>query len=199
MLGGSNSTEKKARLITKIEQSIFKGIITRAIADLQKSWRNVAPLTFVMDRYETEGDFAQIAPASEIVLAIAMELTIDDEKHLMNVCFPTFALEEVLAKLNVQQFGGASAGKGTEWSNSLKKQLEQASVSLTAVLGTSAITLRELLDLEEGDIVRTQIGIKHDVEVKIGGKPRFWGTPGVSNGKVAVKVTRLASPHRKEE
>lgn len=200
MLGGSSSTEKKARLITKIEQSIFKAIITRALSDLQKSWGNVAPLTFVMERYETEGDFAQIAPASEIVLAISLELTVDDEKHLMNICFPTFALEEVLAKLNVQQFGGTgSSEKGTEWSNSLKRQIEKAGVSLTAILGTSTITLHELIDLEVDDIIRTQIGIKHDVEVDIGGKTRVWGTPGVSNGKVAIKVTRIASPQRKEE
>lgn len=200
MLGGSSGGEKKPRFITRIEQSIFKTIITRALSDLQKSWMNVAPLTFVMERYETEGDFAQIAPASEIVLVISMELTISDEKYLMNVCFPTFALEAVLAKLNVQQFSGLSTSeKDTDWMNTLRKKLEQTEVSLTAILGNSTLTLEELLELEAGDVIRTPISLKGEVEVIIGDKTRLWGVPGISNGKNSIKVTRVANQQPKEE
>lgn len=200
MLGGSSGGEKKPRFITRIEQSIFKAIITRALSDLQKSWMNVAPLTFVMERYETEGEFAQIAPASEIVLVISMELTISDEKFLMNVCFPTFALEAVLAKLNVQQFSGLSTSeKDSDWMNNLRKKLEQTEVPLTAVLGSSSLTLEELTGLEVGDIIRTPITLKGEVEVIIGDKTRLWGVPGISNGKNSIKVTRVANLQSKEE
>lgn len=198
--GGSSKGEKKARYITRIEQSIFKTIITRAFSELQKAWMNIAPLTFVMERYETEGDFAQIAPASEIVLIISMELIIGDEKYLMNICFPTFALEDVLAKLNVQQFSGISKSeKDAEWMHALRKRLEQTKIPLTSVLGNSELSLRELLGMETGDIIRTPIPIKGEVEVRIGGKTRIWGVPGISNGKHAIKVTRIANQQPKEE
>ena len=35
-----------AGLITKIEQSIVKGIVQRALADIQRAWKTVAELTF---------------------------------------------------------------------------------------------------------------------------------------------------------
>lgn len=198
--GGSGGGERKARFITRIEQSIFKTIITRALSELQKSWTNVAPLTFVVERYETEGDFAQIAPASEIVLVISMEMIINDEKYLMNVCFPTFALEDVLTKLNMQQFSGISkSGKDVEWVDILKKKLEQTKVPLTSVLGHSELSLRELLELEAGDIIRTPISIQGEIEVHIGNKTRLWGVPGISNGKNAIKVTQIANQQPKEE
>lgn len=193
MLGGSSSAERKARLITKIEQNIFKAIITRALADLQKSWKSVTPLTFVFERYETERDFAQIVPASEIVLAISMELVIEEEKFLINLCFPTFALEDVLAKLNVQQFGGITSDKDRAWTKALQSRVEQTTVSVIARLGTPSITLQELVELEVGDVIRTTIPLDAEVEVTAGEKICFWGSPGISNGKKAIKVTRVAS------
>lgn len=198
MLGGSKSGERKTRLITKIEQNIFKAIITRALTDLQKSWKNVAPLTFVFERYETERDFAQIVPASEIVLAISMEVVIEEEKFLINLCFPTFALEDVLAKLNVQQFGSVTSDKDRSWTKALQSRVEQTTVGVIARLGAPSITLQELVDLEVGDIIRTTIPLNAEVEVTVGERVRFWGSPGISNGKKAIKVTRIAS-HQAEE
>jgi len=43
---------KDARLITKIEQSIVKGIIQRALTEIQRAWKTIADLTFKL-----EGDF----------------------------------------------------------------------------------------------------------------------------------------------
>lgn len=197
--GGSSGTEKKVRLITKIEQNIFKAIITRALADLQKAWKNVAPLTFVLERYETERDFAQIVPASEIVLAIALELAIEEEKFLINLCFPTFALEDVLAKLNIQQFGGLAQEKDGAWAKKLQSRIEQTTVGMVARLGVPTITLHELAHLSVGDVIRTMIPLNAEVEITVGDKIRFWGWPGISNGRKAVKITRIAHPSMEEQ
>jgi flagellar motor switch protein FliM len=198
MLGGTGSPERATRLITKIEQNIFKGIVARTLADLQKAWKNVAPLSFVLDRYETERDFAQIVPPSEIVLAIVMELIIGEEKFLVNLCFPTFALEDVLARLNTQQVASIAGEKDEAWIRTLQRRLELATVELLAKLGVPVISLQELVDLEVGDVIRTTIPVNAEVEVAIGGKVRFWGSPGISNGKKAIKITRIARETKEE-
>jgi flagellar motor switch protein FliM len=198
MLGGTGSPERATRLITKIEQNIFKGIVARTLADLQKAWKNVAPLAFVLDRYETERDFAQIVPPSEIVLTIVMELTIGEEKFLINLCFPTFALEDVLARLNTQQVASIAGEKDEGWTRTLQRRLELAPVELLAKLGAPTISLQEFVDLEVGDIIRTTIPVNAEVEVAIGEKVRFWGSPGISNGKKAIKITRIASDSKEE-
>ena len=53
------------------------------------------------------------------------------------------------------------------------------------------MTLRDLLHLEPGDILRTNIPVNGEVQVQIGGKTRVLGRPGISKGKVAVKVTNV--------
>ncbi|MGA9120868.1 MAG: flagellar motor switch protein FliM [Bacteroidota bacterium] len=193
LMGGVAMGDKSARLITKIEQSIVKGIVQKALLEIQRAWKTVAELTFKLERYETEGDFVQIAPASEIVMVVSFEISIGSQKYLMNLCFPTFALDDVLAKLNIQHFSGTATGtKDPGALRSLTRQLGTTHLDATAVLGETSLTLRELLHLELGDVIRTNIPLDGEVKVWVGGKPRLLGRPGVSNGKVAVKITRMS-------
>jgi flagellar motor switch protein FliM len=190
LLGGQTEQEKKARLITRIEQRIAKGIVQRGIADLQKAWQAIANLNFRFERYETEGDFAQIVPLSEIVLVVSLELAFGEQKYLMNLCFPTFALEPILAKLNMQNVGTLSITKhDAEWSNMLKRQVTSTGVELVGVLGSTNLTLRELVELKPGDVIRTSIGENVEAQVQIGNKTRFWGRAGVNNGRLALKIS----------
>jgi flagellar motor switch protein FliM len=195
LLGGTAEGEKKPRLITRIEQSIVKGIIARALSDLQRAWKTIADLTFKLERYESEGDFAQIAPTSEIVLVVSFEVSIGDQKYIMNLCFPTFALDDVLAKLNIQNFSniGAVDAHG-EWSGAILARISDTPMGATCVLGETSLTLRELLQLERGDILRSGIPISGEIQLIIGGKVRLWGRPGTSNGRFAIKITRSTHP-----
>jgi flagellar motor switch protein FliM len=196
LMGGVAEGEKNIRPITKIEQSIVKGIIQRALSDIQRAWKTVAELTFKLERYEIEGDFVQIAPASEIVMVVSFEVIIGTQKYMMNLCFPTFALEDVLAKLNMQHFSVGAAVKGeSDWRAPLFRQVGNTRVPATCVLGETTLSLRELLNLESGDILRTNIPVNGEVQVQIGGKARVLGRPGVSKGKVAVKVTNVLREH----
>jgi flagellar motor switch protein FliM len=200
LLGGSAEVEKKARLLTRIEQRISKGIVQRALSDLQKSWKVIADLNFRMDRYETEGDFAQIAPMSEIVLVVSLEISLGEQKYLMNLCLPTFALEGVLSKINYQNVGALSAGKvDAEWSKTLTRSVGLTAVDLTGILGTTTITMRELLELERGDILRTNLPEDVEAQVIVGHKTRFWGRPGISKGRLALKISKSAAEKNHQE
>jgi flagellar motor switch protein FliM len=190
LMGGTADGSKEVRLITKIEQSIVKGIIQRALTEIQRAWKTIADLTFKLERYESEGDFAQLAPASEIVMVVSFEVGIGRQKYLMNLCFPTFALEDVFAKLNVQHFNATSANREGDRSETIQKHLGETRLDATAILGETKLTLRELLDLEPGDVIRTSIPVGAEVAVVLGGKTRLWGTPGISRGKVSVKITK---------
>ena len=199
LLGGSLEGSREPRLITQIEQSIIKGIVNRALSDLQKAWKTVGSLTFQPDRYESEGDFVQIAPVSEIVLLVSFELTLGDQKYLMNICFPTFALEELLSKLNTQSLKNSGiAEKSDKWSKTLLKDIATTSVPARGVLGGTSLTLQELLDLEPGDVLRTAIPVSGEVSMEVGGKPWLWGRPGVSNGKMSIRVNRMANDRNKD-
>jgi len=192
LMGGVAEGEKTVRPITKIEQSIVRGIIQYALSDVQRAWKAVAELTFKFERYEIEGDFVQIAPPSEIVMVVSFDVTVGTQKYQMSLCFPTFALEKVLTKLNMQHFSGMTPVKGQgEKQSIISRQISETPVETVAVLGETTMTVGELLHLEPGDILRSNIPLTGDVQIQIGGKTRAVGRPGISKGKMAVKVSKV--------
>jgi flagellar motor switch protein FliM len=191
LMGGTAGAEKSARPITRIEQTIVKGIFQRAVTELERAWRNFAELSFSLERYESERDFLQMAPGSEIVVAISFELSIANQPHRLRVCIPTFALEDVLARLNLQHFDALSPARRTPaWSPVIEKALASTRLPVSALLGKTTITVRDLLGLKTGSVIETTLPTDGEIQVLIGGKPRFLGSPGVSGGKLAVKISR---------
>ncbi|MFN3307392.1 MAG: flagellar motor switch protein FliM [Candidatus Kapaibacteriota bacterium] len=195
LLGGSGDTQPKPRQITPIEQAVIRGVIEHALGDLQNAWRSIAELQFKFQRLEMEADFVQIAPSSEIVIVVSFDVNIGLHTYLMNICFPTFALEEVLTKLTRQQVTAGpikmTPEKIRENLEIVKKHMSKTYLPVSAELGKTSITVKELLELKVGDIIRLKNKITDEIIISVAGKKKFAGRPGMVDGKKAVKILRL--------
>lgn len=197
LLGGSAEIQPKPRTITPIEQAVVRGIVEHALSDLRNAWRSVAELSFKYQRLEMEADFVQVAPSSEIVVVVSFDVNIGIHAYLMNLCFPTFALEDVLARLNRQQVTTSvirqSPARMKENSAILRQQMSNTFLPIVVELGKAGITVKELLALKSGDVIKLKKKINQEVEISIAGKKKLAGRPGSVDGKKAVRVTRLLS------
>lgn len=193
LLGGSADVVRKPRTITPIEQAVMRKIIDHALDDLSSAWRSIADLQFNYQRLETESEFVQIAPSSEIVVLVSFDINIGVNQYLMNLCFPTFALEDVLAKLNRQQVTSnisQTPQRIRENIQVMKHQISQTPLPVIAELGKSVITVEDLLALKVGDVLKLNTKIDSEIEVSIGSKRKYAARPGTLDGKKSVKVTR---------
>lgn len=194
LLGGTGENPPKPRTITPIEQAVIRNVIEHALSDLRNAWRSIADLKFVFSRLETEADFVQIAPASEIVVVVSFDVNIGVHTFLMNLCFPTFALEEVLARLNRQQVTTTAMKQSPERIKEnieiLKQQMSSTYLPIIAELGKASITVGELLELKPGDVIKINKRINEEIEILIAGKRKLAARPGSVDGKKAVKITR---------
>lgn len=196
LLGGKGEAQPKSRSITPIEQAVIRGIMEHALSDLRNAWRAIADLKFTYQRLEMEADFVQIAPSSEIVVVVSFDVKIGSSNNtfLLNLCFPTFALEEVLAKLNRQQVTTSalrqSPKRQKENMQVIHNQMATTYLPIIAELGKTSLTVREILELSEGDIIKTDKRVNHELELIIAGKRKLAGRPGTVEGKKAVRVTR---------
>ena len=112
----------------------------------------------------------------------------------MNLCFPTFALEEVLARLNRQQVTTSATKQSPhrikENMETMRQQMSTTHLPIVAELGKAAITVKELLELQLGDVIKLSKRINQELELVIGGKRKLAARPGSVDGKKAVRVTR---------
>lgn len=191
LLGGSGTGTKPVKVITPIEQKVLRVIVDRVMYDLNKAWQIVDNLEFVVERFEPDIDFAQITSQSESVLLITFEIVIGEQSYLMNICFATFAFDSILAKMTTQKLSSIRATKyyGVTSRELLTNHLTKTLIPIRVEFGTSKISLKELMELEVGDIIKLRNKIDEDVKVKTGDRILFLGRAGISNNHKAVKVT----------
>lgn len=194
LLGGAAEIQTKARTITPIEQAVVRGIIEHALSDLRNAWRAIADLNFKYSRLEMEADFVQVAPSSEIVVVVSFDVNVGVHTYLMNLCFPTFALEEVLAKLNRQQVTTSVVRQSTKRMREnmvvLNQQISTTYLPIIAELGKTSLTVGELMELKEGDVIKLKKRINQELEIYIAGKRKLGARPGSVEGKKAIRITR---------
>jgi flagellar motor switch protein FliM len=196
LLGGKGEIMPKPRTITPIEQAVIRGIIEHSLSDLRTAWRAIAELHFKYSRLEIEADFVQIAPSSEIVVVVSFDVKIGNNNNtfMMNLCFPTFALEEVLTKLNRQQVTSTALRQSPkrirENMTVLNQQMSTTYLQVISELSKTSITIRELMELKVGDVIKTKKRLNQEIEVLIAGKRKLAARPGSVEGKKAVRITR---------
>jgi flagellar motor switch protein FliM len=194
LLGGSAEVQVKSRSITPIEQAVVRSVVEHALSDLRNSWRSIADLRFSFQRLEMEADFVQVAPSSEIVVVISFDVNVGVHNYLMNLCFPTFALEEVLARLNRQQVSSTlisqSSKRMRENMEVMKQQMSTTYLPIFAELGKTSVTVKELMEMKKGDVIKLKKRINDEIEVYIGDRRKLAARPGSVEGKKATRITR---------
>jgi len=192
LLGGNGTASMQPRPVTRIEQKIMEPVVKQALERLSTAWKPIYELTFTLSGFESNPDFVQIAPASEIVIVISFEIKIREESFMMNLCYPSFSLEDVIARLNAQFFSmGSTRKEKDKATRKIKTHLGRTQMEVRAVLGTAQITLRELLELEAGDVLRLETELDDDVKVLVGNREKFHGRPGLIDDRLSIKITNV--------
>jgi flagellar motor switch protein FliM len=80
------------------------------------------------------------------------------------------------------------------WGRALREQIKDATVEFTCDLFERSITLRDVVDLEAGDII--PIDMPETVVLKANGIPMFDTRVGMSNGNLALRIEGVHRRHQ---
>ena len=192
LFGGKGESTKITRELSDIETSVMEGIIVRILGNMRESWSQVIDLRPRLGQIETNPQFAQIVPPTEMVVLVTLETKIGEVEGMMNFCIPYLTIEPIISKLSAQYwYSAVRRGTTTENLNILRERLSNISVPVVAEIGKMNLTVREVLSLRPGDIIRLQdVRINDPMVVRIGNKEKFHGRPGRVGNKIAVQITR---------
>lgn len=192
LLGGNGLGTKQTKIITPIEQKVLRVVVERIMQDLKKGWQTIDQMDFEIERFEPDIDFAQITSQSESVLLISFEILIGEQSFLMNICFATFAFDAILARLSTQKLSSVRAVKhfGQSARDVLSHHISRTLIPIRVELGSTKLSVKELLEMKEGDVIRLETKISDDQKVRTGNQLLFTGRVGISNNKKAIKVTQ---------
>lgn len=192
LLGGDGSENQEIRSFTEIELSLLRKMMQKIVNDIKEAWSNVIELNPMLEKIETNPQFAQIVPHNETIALITMNIEIGLIEGMMNICIPYILLEPILDKLNTRYWFATSTKEHSEKDLDLiKTRILQTDIPVVAELGNTTISVKDILNLSYGDVIKLP-NTKHNmVSIRVGSNIKFKGEIGVINKKMAVKITEV--------
>jgi flagellar motor switch protein FliM len=190
LFGGSGQGTKVQRDLTDIEQSVMEGIIVRILANMREAWTQVIDLRPRLGQIETNPQFAQIVPPSEMVVLVTLETKVGEEEGMMNFCIPYITIEPIISKLSSQfWFSSVRRSSTTQYLGVLKEKLANVDMDVVAEIGSINLPIRDVLSLRCGDIVRlSNVRVGDPLTLSVGSVKKFLCQPGVIGKKMGVQV-----------
>lgn len=201
LFGGTGQGTKVQRDLTDIEQSVMEGIIVRILANMREAWTQVIDLRPRLGQIETNPQFAQIVPPSEMVVLVTLETKVGEEEGMMNFCIPYITIEPIISKLSSQfWFSSVRRSSTTQYMGVLKEKLSSVDMDVVAEIGTINLPVRDVLNLRVGDVVRlSNVRVGDPFSLSVGNKKKFLCQAGVIGKKVAVQVLKKIADIEQEE
>jgi flagellar motor switch protein FliM len=200
LFGGSGFHTEKNRELTDIEQSVIGRIFDRMMENLKEAWSSVVDLNLKVDSIETNPNFVQISPPNDMVITTTLKTKIGDFESAINFCIPYLVLEPIISKLNAKVWF-SNIGKETNKQNYevLKKRMERTFVPISVELGTTELTVENILDLQCGDVIPLNTKTSDNLKIYVGSRLKFFGFPGTVGGKIAIQITGKVKEEEEEE
>lgn len=192
MLGGAGEPLEKNREFSEIEMTIVEKMLVVCMQLLRDPWKNVVDINPVLERIETNSQFAQIIAPNDMIAIVTLNIKVGDVEGLMNVCLPFFTLESVMDKLNTKYwYANMQEQDEEEYDEYIEAMLRRVDVPVKAVLGRSKISVTDFVNLQLGDIIRLDTDVDKDLNVYVGNIKKFTALPGSNKDKYAVRVTSV--------
>ena len=192
MLGGEGEPLEKTREFSEIELLIIERILTVCVNLLHEPWENVQKIEPMLERVETNSQFAQIISPSEMIAIVTINIKIGDVEGLMNVCLPYLTLEDIMDKLNTKYWYSTMQDKDEQqYVDAIETLISKAPIPMKAVLGNSTISVSDFSGLQVGDIIRLDTKVNQELDVFVGNIKKFTALPGSSGDKYAVRITSV--------
>lgn len=192
MLGGAGQPLEKNRDFSEIELTIVEKIMIVCMQLLREPWKNVVDVNPVMERIETNPQFAQVIAPSDMIAIVTLNVKIGDVEGFMNICLPYFTLEDIMDKLNTKYWFSTMQEENDEnYQEHIEALIKRVDVPVKAVLGKSYVSVNDFINLQVGDIIRLDSRIDEELMLYVGNIKKFTALPGSNKDNYAVRITSV--------
>jgi len=192
LFGGSGQFHNRVegRDFTQTEMRIIQRLLEIVFEEYEKSWKPVYEIKLEYVRSEMNTQFASIATPNDVVIVTTLNMEFGSAGGEFHICIPYTSLEPIRDQL---YSGLQSDGHETDkrWFKQLQREVQSAEVELVVNLGRAAVTLEQILNMQEGDVIG--IDVPETMLAEVDGVPVIECRCGVFNGQYAVRVEKMIS------
>src|ERR1700726_3940569 len=186
---GQTSLRIEGRPYTTIETNLVKRLVEVVLADAEQAFRPLSPVSFSIDRLETNPRFAAISRPANAAILVRLRIDMEDRGGNIELLLPYATIEPIRDDL-LQMFTGEKFGRDPIWEGHLATEIGQAQIAVDAVLYEAQLPLRQLMTLGIGDTLTLELKPDAMVSVRCGNVTLTEGRMGRVGDRVAVRVAK---------
>ncbi|MCC6598358.1 MAG: flagellar motor switch protein FliM [Alphaproteobacteria bacterium] len=201
LLGGRKGTPAirvEGRPYTTIETKLVEKMVHVTMGDLSSAFDPLSPVSFTLDRMETNPRFATISQSGNACVLARLRVDMGERGGRIEVLIP-YATLEPIRELLLQMFMGEKFGRDSIWENHLTQELYKTDVQLQAILGETVVPLGEMLNWKIGSKIMFNTRVVDELELRCGDFPMFRGPVGQKQDHIAVRIEKYLEPEKSEE
>lgn len=183
--GDGRHAKIEGREFTPTETRLIHKALEQFFLDLEEAWSPVKELTFEHLGHEMNPAMANVINPTEVVVVSTFQVDLEGGSGEFHVAMP-YSMLEPIRDLLVSGFQNSEDEKDERWQVALQRDILMARLPLEMSVAEQDMTLRDVLELEEGDIIPIELPEKF--ELKANKVPVYNCTMGVSRGNLAVKI-----------
>jgi len=187
---GKSRFRIEGRDFTSIELNIVRKVVDSALVEFQKAWEPLEPVKIEFQRTEINPQFVSIAHPTEIVLVIESSVDVDGNSGLIQIVLPYAMIEPMRDKLSSAFLGEGSAYDDSLWRTVISETVLESEVEVVAQLGELKVTVGELINLQEGQILPMDKFADQPLDIVIQDRIKYQASVGTERGYKAFRILK---------
>ena len=192
LMGGAGTTTDRLRELTEIEHAVIYKIVRELLSAIVETWRPLVLLRLTIEGRETNPQMIQSFSLNERMLVLRFKVNISGTIGHIMLAVPSASFEPLRQKLVSQDYVSTHDAQQEdtlkEEYSRLVDNLNNVEVPMQVILGEVEYSLREIMQLQQDDIIGLRCDLTSLFDVVIKGKVKYKGTLGAVDSKKAVKL-----------
>jgi len=183
--GDGRHAKIEGREFTPTELRVVQMVLNQAFVDLTEAWKAIMPINFEYVHSEVNPSLANIVSPSEVVVVSTFHVELDGGGGELHITMPYSMIEPIREVLDAG-LQSDSDEQDERWVKALREDVLAAKVELECDVVRRDITLRDIVDLKEGDVIPIEFPDFHVLTAN--GVPMFRTQLGQHRGNLALKI-----------
>ncbi len=192
LLGGSGNVDESIGedyQYTDLDLCVYESLMKDLVQCMGESWANYIQLGFDFERVESNPTLVQLIGVDETVILVDLRLSFPNCEGGVSIVLPGTMLTNIFTKIS--RDNPARRTSFEDHSEHIMDQLRDSSLEVVAELGRTTLRLRDIYNLNVGDVIDLSQKKDSAVYLRIGGRKWFDGLMGVSEKHLAVKIKQV--------
>jgi flagellar motor switch protein FliM len=186
--GDGRHAKIEGREFTPTELRVVQMVLNQGFIDLAEAWKAVFPVNFEYIHSEVNPSLANIVSPSEVVVVSTFHIELDGGGGELHITMPYSMIEPIREILDAGLQSDTDE-QDERWVRALREDVLNAKVDLECDVARRDITLRDIADLKNGDVIPIELPDYHVLTAN--GVPMFRTQLGQHNGNLALKVLEV--------